>query len=209
MPVLLLRLKAPMMSWGHDSQFTIRRTGTEPTKSAITGLLCAALGRPREASTADLAALRMGVRIDDEGVVLQDYHTIQNAIRSSGAANHDGVISIRHYVADANYLVGLEGDHTLLEALDAALAAPVWPIYFGRKSFVPSRPVRVGLREDPLVEALEAEPITRTVDHVRGVIETPDGNDLRQDVPIDWLSRRFGTRAVETRLLKVKKEALP
>lgn len=208
MTVLLMRLKAPMMSWGHDSHFTIRRTGTEPTKSAIIGLLCAALGRPRQEPVADLAALRMGVRVDDEGVVLQDYHTIQDAVRSSGAANYDGVISHRYYVADASYLVGLEGERSLLMALDEALQAPVWPIYFGRKSFVPSRPVRVGLREGELVQVLEAEPINGEEERVRGVIEMPNGNELRQDVPLDWLERRFGMRAVETRQLKVKKEAI-
>lgn len=209
MPVLLLRFKAPMMSWGYDSHFTIRRTGTEPTKSAVIGLLCAALGRPREAPTADLVSLRLGVRVDREGVMLQDYHTVQNAVRSSGAANHDGVISIRHYVADAEYLIGLEGGASLLEMLDKALAAPVWPLYFGRKSFVPSRPVREGLREGMLLAVLETEPVSQPVDKVRCVIEAPDGHDLRQDVPLDWLGRKFGVRAVETRLLNVKKEVLP
>jgi CRISPR system Cascade subunit CasD len=46
MPTLLLRMRAPMMSWGDHSRFTIRDTRREPTKSAVIGLLCAALGRP-------------------------------------------------------------------------------------------------------------------------------------------------------------------
>jgi CRISPR system Cascade subunit CasD len=47
MLTLLLRMRAPMMSWGDHSRFTIRDTRREPTKSAVIGLLCAALGRPR------------------------------------------------------------------------------------------------------------------------------------------------------------------
>lgn len=204
MRTLLLRFKAPMMSWGHDSHFTIRRTGTEPTKSAVIGLLCAALGRSRREPVNDLAALKMGVRVDRPGVMLQDYHTIQDAVRSSGAANHDGVISIRYYMADADYLVGLEGDAALVDELDGALASPVWPLYFGRKSFVPSCPVRIGTRDLPLLDALRGEPVSTQERALRYVLDAPDGPDLRQDVPLDWLSRRFGMRAVETFLLPLR-----
>ena len=70
MTTLLMRMRAPMMSWGDHSRFTIRDTRREPTKSAVIGLLCAALGRPRLEPVDDLAALKMGVRIDREGVDL-------------------------------------------------------------------------------------------------------------------------------------------
>lgn len=198
MSTLLLRFKAPMMSWGRQSRFTIRDTGSEPTKSAVIGLLCAALGRSREEPIADLAALRMGVRVDCEGVILQDYHTIQDAVRSSGARNDDGVISIRHYVADGDYLIGLEGESALLEVLESALEKPVWSLYFGRKSFVPSVPVLVGRRESGLVDALRTEPLRYPRSRVRFVLDDPEGNDIRQDVPLDWSRRRFGSRAVKT-----------
>jgi CRISPR system Cascade subunit CasD len=191
-----------MMSWGRQSRFTVRDTGTEPTKSAVIGLLCAALGRSRHESIADLAALRMGVRIDREGVMLQDYHTIQDAVRSSGTRNEDGVISIRHYVADGEYLIGLEGEGSLLDSIEAALRQPVWCLYFGRKSFVPSAPVLVGRRESGLLaalqaEALQAEPLHQPRARVRFVLDDPKGNDIRQDVPLDWQQRRFGSRAVK------------
>src|SRR5258708_39825081 len=75
MGTLLLRLAAPMQSWGTQSRFVVRDTGLEPSKSGVIGLLCAALGRPREAPVEDLAGLRMGVRVDREGVMQTDYHT--------------------------------------------------------------------------------------------------------------------------------------
>ena len=45
---LLLRLKAPMQSWGVSSRFSIRDTGKEPSKSGVIGLFCAALGISRD-----------------------------------------------------------------------------------------------------------------------------------------------------------------
>src|SRR5260370_17357943 len=75
MGTLLLRLAAPMQSWGTQSRFVVRDTGLEPSKSGVIGLLCAALGRPREAPMEDLARLRMGVRVDRGGVMQTDYHT--------------------------------------------------------------------------------------------------------------------------------------
>ena len=64
MATLLLRLQGPMQAWGVQSRFGVRDTGREPSKSGLIGLLCAALGREREAPLDDLASLNMGVRID-------------------------------------------------------------------------------------------------------------------------------------------------
>ena len=75
MSTLLLRLAAPMQAWGSDSRFEVRRTGREPTKSGVIGLLAAALGRSRADSVADLCRLRLGVRVDQEGRLLRDFHT--------------------------------------------------------------------------------------------------------------------------------------
>ena len=64
MSTLLLRLAAPMQSWGTDSKFEWRRTERAPTKSSVIGLIAAALGRMRNESIDDLKALRFGVRVD-------------------------------------------------------------------------------------------------------------------------------------------------
>ena len=44
---LALRLEGPLQSWGFDSQYNRRNTGLMPTKSAIAGICCAALGFTR------------------------------------------------------------------------------------------------------------------------------------------------------------------
>jgi CRISPR system Cascade subunit CasD len=185
MSTLLLRLAGPMQSWGVQSRFSNRDTGLEPSKSGVIGLLCAALGRPRHAPIDDLTSLTLGVRVDRQGLLKMDYHTAGGSHRKGekyGVAKADGgkpdtVVSHRYYLADADFLVGLEGDEALLRRLDAALAHPVWPLYLGRKAFVPSAPVRLAYRPSdipgspeipglvhlPLKEALSSYPwLSRT-----------------------------------------------
>lgn len=162
MHTLLLRLAGPMQSWGTQSRFRHRDTGMEPSKSGVLGLLCAAVGRPRDADTDDLAGLTMGVRVDREGVVKRDYQTALEVAKADGS-KPGTVLSDRYYLADADFLVGLSGnDLDQLQRLDAALAAPVWPLFLGRRAHVPGLPVRLPngrgvLAETSLEDALRGE----------------------------------------------------
>jgi len=219
---LLLRLEGPMQSWGTQSRFRDRDTGREPSKSGVIGLLCAALGRARSAPLGDLATLRMGVRVDREGTVSMDYHT-------SGAAspNDDlygekerAIISQRHYLADASFLVGLEGEDRLLRELLAALQWPRWQIYLGRKAFLPSKslllsdepPVGPGLREEPLEMSLRTWPWMPDGSwrrdppaRLRLVLDAAPGStmEIRNDVPISFEDRLFSLRNVTTKWVEV------
>ncbi|MFD6279872.1 type I-E CRISPR-associated protein Cas5/CasD [Streptomyces sp. NPDC060209] len=74
--VLLVRLAAPLQSWGVASRFAHRDTHIRPTKSAVIGLCAAALGRERTDPVDDLAALVFGVRADHPGTPVRDYHTV-------------------------------------------------------------------------------------------------------------------------------------
>ena len=222
MSTLLLRLAGPMQSWGTQSRFSIRETGLEPSKSGVIGLLCAALGRPRTEPVDDLVALRMGVRVDHEGTVKMDYHTAGGSHRrgdSYGVARVDGsrvtVPSNRYYLADASFLVGLEGDEALLRQIDHALAQPVWQISLGRKAFVPGEPVRLpdegqlgpGLRPDTLVPALRSYPWPhRSTEPLRFVLDASPVSDgevveVRADVPLSFApgNRSYAIRYVATR----------
>lgn len=151
MSTLMLRLAAPLQAWGTDSKFETRRTEREPSKSGVIGLLAAALGRKREDSLEDLNALRYGVRIDREGRLLRDYHTAHRDKAS--------YITNRYYLADAIFLVGLESeDEVFLRELEAALAAPGFPLFLGRRSCPPTLPLSLGIRKEGLLEALKKEP---------------------------------------------------
>ncbi|MGI6547757.1 MAG: type I-E CRISPR-associated protein Cas5/CasD [Bacillota bacterium] len=151
MSTLLLRLAAPLQSWGAVSKFNTRDTAREPTKSGVIGLLAAALGRNRAEPLDDLARLSFGVRIDQPGTILRDWHNAKKA----GSKNPD--VTTRYYLADAVFLVGLEGDRELLEKLATALKNPVFPLYLGRRSCPPEGLLVLGLREKPLRQALEEE----------------------------------------------------
>ena len=83
MGTILLRIEAPMQSWGTTSKFSYRLTQTEPSKSGIIGLLSAALGRSRDEPVDDLVELRMIVRVDREGKIVSDYHTVLNVLRAN------------------------------------------------------------------------------------------------------------------------------
>ncbi|MFJ3926357.1 type I-E CRISPR-associated protein Cas5/CasD [Streptomyces sp. NPDC090022] len=74
--VLLVRLAAPLQSWGAVSRFSRRDTHSRPTKSAVVGLCAAALGRDRTDPVDDLAELFFGVRADHPGTPVRDYHSV-------------------------------------------------------------------------------------------------------------------------------------
>ncbi len=229
MSTMLIRLAGPMQSWGTQSRFVDRDTGREPSKSGVVGLLCAALGKPREETPGDgfppldrLAQLRMGVRVDREGLVSRDFHTAgggcvpgvdrYGVIKANGGL--DTVVSVRYYLADADFLVGLEGDAHFLLHLDEALANPVWPLYLGRKSFVPGVPVRIPdsflpagrLNDAPVERALRAFPWRgrQPMDPsgLRMAVECgpDDASEMRTDQPVSFAfgDRRYLPRYVKT-----------
>lgn len=74
--VLLVRLAAPLQSWGVASHFSHRDSHVRPSKSAVVGLCAAALGRDRTDAVDDLASLVFGVRADHPGTPVRDYHTV-------------------------------------------------------------------------------------------------------------------------------------
>ena len=123
MNTLLLRLTAPLQAWGSDSRFETRRTGREPSKSGVIGLLAAALGRSRADSINDLCQLQFGVRVDQEGQLLRDFHTAHQGEKTA-------YVTERYYLCDAVFLVGLASeDEELLQTLERALHAPVYPLF--------------------------------------------------------------------------------
>lgn len=220
MATLLLRLSGPMQSWGVQSHFTHRDTGLEPSKSGVIGLICAALGKPRneshpanadKPSLATLAALRMGVRVDREGLVKKDYHTAKDVMKAGGkpfTGLKETELSERFYLADAVFLVGLESPNVdLLWQIDARLHRPVWMLFLGRKAFVPGEPVWLkgdGLKPNmSLEEALNSFPrLASGRDHeqrMRLIIEdATQGSIVRPDQPISFMkgNRQFTVRRV-------------
>ncbi|MGW3148869.1 type I-E CRISPR-associated protein Cas5/CasD [Streptomyces sp. NPDC001177] len=152
--VLTLRLAGPLQSWGASARFTRRTTESAPTKSGVIGLLAAAAGIDRgdDMQLAPLAALRFGVRIDQPGTRIRDFHTAHHAVTGKSMP-----LSERFYLADAVFVAAVEGEQALLENLYAALKAPVYPPFLGRRSCPPAGPVELGLHTGARLEDVLAE----------------------------------------------------
>ena len=214
MATLLLRLAAPLQSWGADSKFETRKTNREPTKSGVLGLVAAALGlrRDDEEGLARLARLRFGVRVDREGDLLVDFHMARHPTVKANAW-----VTYRHYLCDAVFLAGLESDdRAWLGELEVAPRHPVYPPFLGRRSCPPTQPLCLGLRETDLETALRAEP--RLVkprygedDKLRMVIDAAPGEPgvPVRDLPLSFspLQRRFGFRPARETFVKAPKDS--
>lgn len=210
-----------MQSWGTTSRFDQRDTGKEPSKSGVIGLLAAALAIDREnwIDLEPLTRLTMGVRHDRPGVLKRDYQTAQNIISADRSKVHETAVTTRDYLADAVFLVGLEGpDRRLLERAHGALQNPFWPLALGRKSYVPSESVWLegGINEAPLLEAFAARPWLGTLRRFESAperllvsVESQDGSGaLRMDQPLSsFAERRFGARYVRSDWVSLAQEA--
>ncbi|MEV4033761.1 type I-E CRISPR-associated protein Cas5/CasD [Streptomyces umbrinus] len=115
--VLLIRLAAPLQSWGTVSRFSRRDTHSRPTKSGVIGLCAAALGHDRAEELGELAEARFGVRADHPGSPVRDYHVVgagrypirprdiitdhrRAATLSASMADTDGTAFGHHELAD-------------------------------------------------------------------------------------------------------------
>ncbi|NUP89199.1 MAG: type I-E CRISPR-associated protein Cas5/CasD [Candidatus Sumerlaeia bacterium] len=153
---VFLRLEGPLQAWGDTSKFVIRRSMEAPTKSGVIGLICCAMGLSREAARKRLPkfnALAMAARIDRPGTRWWDYHTVGAGIgmTTAGGGTKTGaqgtLITRREYLADASFLVALQGDAELIGKVHKALVSPKWPLFLGRKSCPPSLPILAKPRE--------------------------------------------------------------
>lgn len=222
--VLALRLAAPLQSWGGRSSFNRRETRAEPTKSGILGLLAAASGIRRDQQITHLLGLRLGVRTDQPGSLLRDYHTAAdyrgNALPST-EVNAKGLqkptspakptyVTERFYLQDAVFVAALAGPEPLIEGLAQALRAPRFPLALGRRSCPPAGPVLLDVHDASLEETLRGVvPWQASTSHRRrhadgavvrvpATIEHPDGRDSLWDVPDSFSlrNRAFTPRRV-------------
>jgi CRISPR system Cascade subunit CasD len=162
MAFLVFQLQAALASWGDVAVGEFRGSRDMPSASALVGLLGAALGVRREEEAAH-AALRDGYRFAvgtvSSGQLLRDYHTAQVPGRTSlkgrphrtrrdelNMPRHElnTILSTRDYRQNAAWAVavqGLPGAPHSLQDLAAALRAPRFVLYLGRKCCPPAAPL--------------------------------------------------------------------
>lgn len=148
---LVFQLYGPMAAWGDIAVGEYRPSFAHPSKSAIVGLLAAALGIRRDEEDRHIKLANsclFAVRVDSMGLLLRDYHTTQvpsskrgvtHYTRKSELAGNDQntILSSRDYRCDAAYTIAIsmvkDALHSVVE-LAAALQKPVFALYLGRKS---------------------------------------------------------------------------
>lgn len=214
---LVFTLCAGMASMGDFAGHERRGTLTWPGRSAVLGLVAAAMGIRREDTEglAGLEALRTAVGVIDDGVPLRDYHTVQTvptsaakrpdsrpaALREAGR-DTNFIITLRDYRVGVAYAVALWG--APLEAIAEALRRPVFTLYLGRKSCPLSAPPDPRLVEvsDPVSALRQASlPPFRQGGNIRLVasderIAEGDVEDNRNDLATDRGRWHFAARRV-------------
>ena len=172
---LVFQLYAPLAAWGGQAVGQERPSDDHPSRSALLGLLAAALGirRDQEAEHRALSdACCFGVQLLAPGLALRDFHTVSipkgdnlnlytrreevlcfNKQSKLVIKNQrpNPIVSFRTYRQDALSLVAVTSNDARfsLEYLKNALLQPVFPLYLGRKSCPPALPL------NPLLVSVE------------------------------------------------------
>ncbi|MFI1035231.1 type I-E CRISPR-associated protein Cas5/CasD [Streptomyces sp. NPDC020951] len=176
---ILLRLAAPLMSFGEHAAFRYRDTLAFPTRSALIGMFAAASGHSREEALAPDPAtgaipytdLAFTVRIDRPGHRHTDFHTAgggrphkeglrtsSGGYRSQKQSTH---VSHRVYLADAVFTIAVCGPDPLLREITDRLEQPAFGLCLGRRTCIPDEPLLVhGPHPDPVHELLTRVPLS-------------------------------------------------
>lgn len=179
MTVLVLRLAGPLQSWsGYRHAVNMKfvsPTEAVPRKSAVDGLLGAALG-PRDhgfGSARDLAAIggrySLHVRVDVRNAPTEDFqllgplppgahavaersHRLASASTeqfppSRATGNFPTTVSRRDFLPHSEFIAAVETDDATAAVWLEALRNPVFMPYLGRKSCAPTFPFILGIHE--------------------------------------------------------------
>lgn len=212
-PILFLRLEGPLQSWGERARWNHRDTAYMPTKSGVIGLIACAMGLGRgDGRILELnRAVRIAVRADRPGLLMTDYHTVIGIIRTADGkqrgrkGQESTILSYRQYLQDAIFLVAITGEGNIIERIRKALMDPVWPIYLGRKSCVPSRPVLLEVSNEyaSLEDAMNRYPrCERSEESIVYEIEAEQNGYVRRDIVTAAPGRLYGERRVELKPAK-------
>lgn len=195
---LVFQIYAPLVSWGEAAVGEVRHSATVPSRSALLGLLAAALGIRRDDHVALHAFnqhYHMAVRpLSGRETWLNDYHTVQmpkenrkvprhtrrDEVRPEAGQSLETMLTSREYRCDAYYHIAVSatpGAPYSLSALREALLSPVFTLYFGRKSCPPALPLAPHLFSGSLAEVWRQasrepalnDPALLAINHIDGL----------------------------------------
>lgn len=155
MKTLIIKLAGPLQSYGNEATFNRRTSYHYPSKSAVLGIIAAALGYRRDDSQIrGLNQLQMAVRIDQPGRTMTDFQTVEYDQK-----HHKRSLSYRDYLQDAVFVVAISGKDKIIENIQFALHHPKFQLYLGRRANVPAGPLKTKTFDDSkLIEVLKKYP---------------------------------------------------
>lgn len=188
-----------------------------PGRSALIGLMGAALGLRRDGDFSALDGLEIDVAIFDSGAPMRDYHTFETVpsaaakkpnsrpealLTARGKTNT--AITLRDYRAGVFYGVAVQGEG--LERLAQALREPHFTLYFGRKSCPLAAPTGARVVQAETVEAAFSYltvPLWRRGAVASRLVTAGQGETVN-DVPLDRARWHFGARDVTVRRVSIQ-----
>lgn len=215
---LVFTLTATLAAMGGPAGHERRGTETWPGRSAVLGILAAALGVRRNGDFSALDRLGLAIAVFEQGGYLRDWHTVQTvptaavkgpqtraqALKAASSGNAlKTTITKRDYRVAPLYGVAVwDGD---LDHLRQALETPVFTLYLGRKSCPLAFPVSPKIvRTDDPATALRNVELPSWCVKTRAEIMVSSPEDLnglkakqvhmRHDDPIDREAWHFGLR---------------
>lgn len=232
MKYLALYLRGPMQSWGASSKFGDRGTLDAPTRSGLLGMVAAACGIDKNDEAHDrewlsrATGLSLSVLAFRRGDRMKDYHTVGArhdkdnpwqrrmipTAAESGKPKPNATLTSRDYLTDSVFGAIFTGDDAFVAEMAAGLSNPVWGVWFGRKSCIPTEPVFAGVfdSKEAATESLlsrlrgslergggkvagkEGEKTVFTVDET----SSNDSEDMLLDVPVSFVGREFHARCI-------------
>ena len=153
MKTIVLKFSGPLQSWGIGSHFENRDTSKYPTKSAVIGLIAGALGYRRDetAKIQELNNLSFGVRVEQIGTILRDFHIAKSQKQS--------YVTNRYYLQDAVFAVMISHkDSNKIDAIVKSLEQPDFAPYLGRRSVPVNSDYIQDVLEDDLLSVIKSYP---------------------------------------------------
>ncbi|NLW75030.1 MAG: CRISPR-associated protein (Cas_Cas5) [Euryarchaeota archaeon ADurb.Bin294] len=173
----LFNLYGPMAGYGGIAVGEMRSSWSRPSRSAVLGMIAAALGIRRDdekAQTNLQAGYGFSVMVLQPGTMMQDFHTIQSvSSKSLKKMNHvmtrrdemnlgdsETILSKREYLCDhisvaCVWIRDAESAQYSLEEIVMAFRNPAYCLYLGRKSCPPALPVHARvIQSDSLKSAM-------------------------------------------------------
>ena len=230
MKFLALYLRAPLQSWGAASKFGDRGTLDAPTRSGLLGMIAAACGIDKNDEARDrewlarAAKLSLTVLAFRRGDRMVDYHTVgarynrdvawqRRMIPTTADGKPRGTdLTHRDYLTDSVFGAILSGDDGMITEIASGLSNPVWGVWFGRKSCIPTEPILVGVFEsdDAAKDAIK-ERFRRSLERGKGKVAGVEGKSVAfsvveasadeaeetiLDVPVSFARREFHARRI-------------